>query len=60
MTDDEGIRFVDEGDDNIRLGCQPKKEKLIEHGYKPKNDPVPTKPPGGKKGDGGTTSAKKE
>jgi len=57
MTGDDIIRLVDEGDDNTSFGYQPKKPKKIEEGYKPKSGPVPTKPPGGKKGDGGATSA---
>lgn len=59
MADDE-IRMIDEGEDSFRHGYQPKSPKKIEEGYKPKSDPTPSNPPGGKKGGDGKSNAEKE
>ena len=57
---DDGVRFVDDDNDGTRFGYQPNVDKKkINEGYRPKDNPVPVNPPHGKKGDAGTSNAKK-
>jgi hypothetical protein len=53
------IRLVDDGNGGTRFGYQPKAAKKIDEGHKPKDNPAPLNPPHGKKGDAGTSNAKK-
>jgi hypothetical protein len=49
---DKDIRLVDDDEAGLRHGYQPKDPKKVGDGYKPKDNPVPSNPPKGKKTEG--------